>query len=172
MILSSLLFFWIAGQQPAAGISDVGPKQVGEVALRLECNLSSGIRFSLANIGSVDTTLFIGANLGNGRKYMLGNLTLAVQDSGQPVQTYHYSPPDYPPGVAGRVDDWLQALPARSAFGLNAKPEDFLSKDRLKGFRKGSALKLTLVVPAPPAQSLMLKYWAGTLTSNTCVTDG
>ena len=169
LMLGWLLALWLAPQQSTATPPDVGPKQVGDVALRLQCGESSGIRFTLANTGSTDTTLMIGANVGNGSKYMITVLKLSAQIPGQPAQAYQYSPNDYPAAIGGRLDEWLQALPARAEFSVTAKPDDFLAHDRPKDFQKGSALTLTMTVPAPRPQALMLRYWAGTLTSNTCV---
>jgi hypothetical protein len=169
MILSSLIGLWLALQQTAPAAHDVGPKQAGNVNLTLQCGSSSGIRFTIANTGSVDTTLWLGAGLGNGSKYMISDLKLAVRAPAQAAEIYRYSPYHYPSGIAGRLDDWLQALPVRSEFALTATPDDFLSNDRPKSFPRGSRLALTLVVPEPRSQLLMLKYWAGTLTSNTCI---
>jgi hypothetical protein len=99
---------------------------------------------------------------------MLEGLTLSLLAPGRVAEEYRYTPYDYPSAIAGRVDEWLQAIPARSAFTIVARPGDFLAKDRPRVFANGSQLRLALVLPPPRPGTILLKYRSGTLTSNTC----
>ena len=169
MVLSALVIVLFASGQSRDAVPNVRPKQVSGLTLHLDCHQTSA-RFSIANPGPEDTTLFLGHALGNGAKYMIEFLKLTVQVPGSAPDDWPYSPHGYPGVIVGRLDDWLQALPARSEFAVTARPEDFW---RHGTFAKGTQLRLTLVVPEAPKEPTLvhLHNWRGTLTSNTCVVD-
>jgi hypothetical protein len=148
----------------------VQPPESQPVTLTLECVDSATIRFEITNVGSTDTALPLGFALANGRKYLINELNLRMKPSNGNGTDYHYWPRDYPVAIAGRVDQWFQAFPARASYRMSAKLEDFFGFNRQDSFPRGIELSLRWTMSAETPKSLFpLVYWTGTLISNSCI---
>jgi hypothetical protein len=155
---------------PPSATAQVGPSHRGDLTFTLECRDSSQIGFTVKNVGATDTTLRLGTVLGNGSKHMVDDLDLVVKlADGQTLQA-RYGPRDYPGVVGGTLTDWLEPLPARAAYSMSAKANDFYQglTQRLAAFPAGAELSLRWVIRDPPPRAMLLAYWSGTLASNSC----
>ena len=145
------------------------PAEAQPVTLTLVCVDSGTIRFAISNVGATDTALPLGIVLANGRQYLISDLNLRMKGVNGEGTDYHYWPRAYPAAIAGRVDQWFQALPVHAVYSMSAKAEDFLASGRPAAFPKGVSLALRWTTSAEPPKSLLpLIYWAGTLISNSC----
>jgi hypothetical protein len=140
-----------------------------DLTLTLECRDPGHISFEISNGGATDTALVLGSTVGNGRKYMITALDLTLKSREGGRTEHHYSPRDYPSVIGGTVGDWVQAVPARAAYGMSATPGDFFhGLERLTAFPPGAELSLRWAVRKPLPEAMLLAYWNGTLTSNAC----
>jgi hypothetical protein len=150
--------------------TQIGPSRKGDVTLALECRDAAHLGFEIRNVGATDTTLRLGIVLGNGSKYMIDGLDLILKMlDGQPTE-FGYSPRHYPAAVGGSLAQWLEPLPTRAAYSMSAIPDDFFNGvRRLDSFPAGTELSLRWTIRDPPPQAMLLAYWSGTLTSNSCM---
>ena len=147
----------------------VQPPESQPVTLTLECVDSANIRFEITNVGATDTALRLGSILANGHKYMIDDLHLRMKPPNGNGTEYDYWPRDYPVAIAGRIDQWFQALPVRAVYRMSAKAEDFFAGGWRSSFPPGIELSLRWNISAETPKSLLpLVYWTGTLISNSC----
>jgi hypothetical protein len=92
------------------------------ITLTARCQSLQRLTLTLANTSASDTAIVIGTVLANGQKYLIDRLTLRATTQDGKREQYEYRPRDYPGVIAGRVDDWILALPARSSFVLPVEP--------------------------------------------------
>jgi hypothetical protein len=146
--------------------------QVGSVVLSLECRGPDRLEVAIRNVGTDDTALLLGAVLGNGKKYMLNDLRLLVNSTTEPPSEHWYWPRNYPSAIGGRLDEWIEPLPARASYVMSVTPGDFLgdsigAKRRLDVLPRRAEMWLRLIVREPREQGIrLLTYWTGTLVSN------
>jgi hypothetical protein len=154
------------------GHAQVPSNQKADLRLTLECIDSTRIAFAIRNDGETDTALRLGSAVGNGLKYTIDDLQLRQKTPSGQVSENHYWPRRYPSVIGGSLGEWIQAIPARSAFIVTAEATDFWRSDdlgRVTPFGVGVELSLRLTILAPRPQAMLLASWNGTLTSNSCI---
>ena len=83
-------------------------------------------RVALRNVGNADLTLNLGIMLANGKKQYPTAIRLLITDgSGKKRELRLMGPP----GVAGRMDDFIVSLPAGSTYGLRVGLKDYWCPD-------------------------------------------
>jgi hypothetical protein len=101
---------------PLVGLAQADDEQV---SIGLTCGFQEGdvsLAVSIRNAAEMDTAIFLGVILGNGRKYLANELYLEVRGPSG-TEKYHYSDPSVP-AIAGRVDAWVVTLPVKANFLL------------------------------------------------------
>ena len=143
----------------------------GALRLILHCGYSPELtlRFTLENVGDVSTAAVFGVVLGNDRTYSPNDLALTVRRGGV-EQTYKLA--DRSIGiVAGRLDPWVVALPARAAYSVSLPAGRFGAAEHLRDPADiqlqvtTRALESTFLSPGL-ADLKFLRLSVGTLTSN------
>jgi hypothetical protein len=110
------------------------------------------IEVSIRNTGKADTAVVVGAVLGNGAKYMIGEMTLSARRDGAPELQFRHVPRHYPSAIGGRVDDWIVPLPVGASYGLMVQASDFISHGasrRMGSLPSAARLSVRLAVRAP-----------------------
>jgi hypothetical protein len=118
MTVNALLLFGLGLMQNA--------QLPANLTLTLACGEQpSELVLTARNSGSTDTAVLFGLAFANGRWYEPRELIVEL------TRTGHAEPEDLvyngAAGVAGRIDHWVVALPARAAFSLTLRSSDFAS---------------------------------------------
>ena len=132
----------------AATLQPAPTAKAPELRFRLECLAPGELLATIRNEGSADTAVIVGVVLGNGAKYMVGDLRLFIKTGGEPEYVRVYRPRDYPAHIGGSLEDWIVPLPVNASFGLRLRVSDF------EGWRSrttfpASTLSVRLVIRGP-----------------------
>jgi hypothetical protein len=150
--------------------------QTGDpLRLAFECRQASELkfRFTIHNISPAPAAVVIGTILANDKKYLPDRLELTVRRPGVSEVNLTYVDPTVP-GVAGRLDPWLIALPPDASYSLTVPAQNFrlapgLSKEP---FSTPADLQLRLTTRQVgmlngDVQGLnFIHVWIGTLASD------
>jgi hypothetical protein len=118
VILVSLLYASPFSQEPAECGRAVDGVQI--------CLATSGsnLQLSFANVGDHDVTLNLGIVLGNGKLQSPTNIVLKFMDAQGKVRRFKFFDKRYS-GIAGRVDDYVVPLRARSTYTIQLTLDQF-----------------------------------------------
>jgi hypothetical protein len=160
----------LAAWSPLPAQSQFHNRRQGDLTLTLECLDSTHVTFSIRNLGEGDTAVRLGTVVGNGRKYMIGDLQLRQKTTAGRMSEHRYEPRRYPVAIGGSLGEWIHAIPARSSFTMSAEADDFWvgASGRVTSFAAGAELSLRLTILDPRPEAMLLASWSGTLTSNSC----
>ncbi len=142
----------------AATLQSASTAQAPELRFQLECVAPGSLLATIHNDGSADTAVIVGGVLGNGAKYMVGDLRLFIKTEGEPEYVRMYRPKDYPVRIGGSLDDWIVTLPVSASYGLRLRVSDF------EGWRgrtslPASTLSVRLVVRGPSQPARLFRFW-------------
>lgn len=87
-------------------------------------HLVSNLQLSFANVGDHDVTLNLGIVLGNGNLQSPTNIALKFIDAQGKVRRFKFFDKRYS-GIAGRVDDYVVPLRARSTYTIQLTLDQF-----------------------------------------------
>ena len=85
---------------------------------------------TLENQGEVDWVVNLGFMLANGRTMFPTAVTVLLTDPSGGTRTLHFREP---PGVAGRIDDYVVALRSHASYVLRVPLSDYRSTPDLRG---------------------------------------
>jgi hypothetical protein len=144
----------------------------GDVELTLDCVDSTHITFAIRNVGESDTAVRLGSIIG-ADKYTIDDLRLRQKSTTDQITETKYQPRRYPDRVGGRLEEWIQPIPARSSYVMSAESNDFWQFRQPPGrksvpFPAGAELSVTVTILEPRSDAMWRAFWSGTLTSNSC----
>jgi hypothetical protein len=157
-----------------ASASTMQHAQTAPLRLLLACSQASELmfRFTIQNVSATPTAAVIGTILANDKKYLPARLKLTVRRAGAPDVNLTYVDTTVP-GVFGRLDPWLVALPPDASYSVAVPARNFRLTPLLtkEPFSAPADLQLQLVTREVgetnrDMQGLsVIHVWVGTLTS-------
>jgi hypothetical protein len=155
--------------------SKVQHAQTIPLQIVLDCSQPSDltVRFTIHNGSTTPTAAVIGIILANDKKYLPRGLELTVRRAGIPDVKLTYVDLTMP-GVAGRLDPWLIALPPDASYSVAVPARNFRLTPQLTEhpFSAPADLQLHLATREVGRANndmqgiSLIHVWVGTLTSN------